>query len=137
MGSTSTQTQTFATATGDRVVAAASELQPITAQNVQKLFPGSVSYLAKQKEEAYRNVEKELEGQGHQQKQVKAMEEVCILLDKEDAPIGGANKYICMINVVLLFRWHLFHDANIVLTRPSNGQCQTRPSPPRLLCLSL
>ena len=70
MGSTSVETQTLTSSTP--------ELQSITAQNVQRLFPGSVDYLAESKEEANRNVEKDLQGQGHQEKQVKAMEEVCI-----------------------------------------------------------
>ena len=92
MGSTSVETQTLTAATP--------KPQPITAQNVQTLFPGSVDYLAESKEEANQDVEKNLQGQGHQEKQVKAMEEVCILLDTKDTPIGGANKYICMIQLL-------------------------------------
>ena len=96
MGSLSSETQTLTAATEHvRVVTAdTSKPQPITAQNVQSLFAGCVDYLAQPKGESNALVEKDLEG--HQQKQVKAMEEICILLDTNDTPIGGANKYICM-----------------------------------------
>ena len=124
MGSLSSQSQTLtATTENVRVVTAdTSKPQLITAQNVKSLFPGCVDYLAQPSAESSKAVEKDLEG--HQQKQVKAMEEICILLDTKDNPIGGANKYICMYSTdcpVLVPRYSCTYAAS---SRPSNGQYQ-------------
>lgn len=57
------------------------ETGPITAQNILSLFPEidttSVAL------------------EGHDEEQIRLMDEVCIVLDENDKPIGTASKKLC------------------------------------------
>lgn len=57
------------------------QVEPITAQNILRLFPEIDTSSA------------DLEG--HDPEQVNLMEEVCIVLDENDKPIGNFSKKIC------------------------------------------
>lgn len=60
----------------------------ITADNVLRLFPDINTSLATSSREA-----SELEG--YDEEQVRLMDEVCIVLDEDDQPIGSASKKTC------------------------------------------
>lgn len=67
--STTTTTTTTATMTG------------ITAHNILRLFP---------------DIDTSGEAlEGHNEEQIRLMDEACIVLDENDAPIGKASKKIC------------------------------------------
>ena len=69
------------------------EDQTITAENLQKLFPGTLKYLQQPEPDTVSTEDKEL--QGADAKQASYMKEVCIVLDEDDKPIGGGSKKIC------------------------------------------
>ena len=73
MGSTTTQTQT------------------ITAENVIRLFPDVDTHLAT----SHRVPASDHDLQGYDEEQIRLMEEVCIVLDENDVPIGSASKKVC------------------------------------------
>ncbi|KAL8966423.1 MAG: hypothetical protein Q9197_005993 [Variospora fuerteventurae] len=73
MGSTSTQTQT------------------ITADNVIRLFPDVNTSLAN----SHKTPTSDSDLQGYDEEQIRLMEEVCIVLDHDDNPIGSASKKVC------------------------------------------
>ena len=56
-------------------------VEPITAENILRLFPDIDSSSASL--------------DGHDLEQVKLMDEVCIVLDENDKPIGNLSKKIC------------------------------------------
>lgn len=64
------------------------EPERITADNVLRLFPDINTSLATSSREA-----SELEG--YDEEQVRLMDEVCIVLDEDDKPIGSASKKTC------------------------------------------
>ena len=83
----------------------------ITAENVQQLFPEINTSL---RESAARSSELE----GYDEEQVRLMDEVCIVLDEDDNPIGSASKKTCMsfssagtlcYRAVDAYRWHMIH----------------------------
>ena len=74
MSSTTTQTQT------------------ITAENVIRLFPDVDTHLAT----SHRVPTSDNDLQGYDEEQIRLMEEVCIVLDENDVPIGSASKKACM-----------------------------------------
>lgn len=74
--------------------------QTITAENLERLFPGTVGYLAKYDDNTASKPQKEL--QGTDPKQAEHMKEVCIILDEYDRPLGGGSKRIC----TSLFSYH-------------------------------
>ena len=41
---------------------------------------------------------------GHDAEQIRLMDEVCIVLDENDKPIGNFSKKICMSTILALFR---------------------------------
>lgn len=56
--------------------------QPITAESMLRLFP---------------DIDTSSEPlSGHDEEQIRLMDEVCIVLDENDKPIGTASKKICM-----------------------------------------
>jgi isopentenyl-diphosphate delta-isomerase len=55
--------------------------EPITAQNILRLFPDIDTSSA--------------ELDGHDAEQIRLMDEVCIVLDDNDKPIGNFSKKIC------------------------------------------
>lgn len=73
MGPTSTQTQT------------------ITAENVVHLFPEVNTSLAN----SHKAPIADSDLQGYDEEQIRLMEEVCIVLDNDDNPIGSASKKVC------------------------------------------
>ncbi len=79
MGSTTIQTQT------------------ITAENVIRLFPDVDTHLAT----SHRVPTSDNDLQGYDEEQIRLMEEVCIVLDENDVPIGSASKKVCMCNATL------------------------------------
>jgi hypothetical protein len=58
------------------------QAEPITAQNILRLFPDIDTSSAAL--------------DGHDEEQIRLMDEVCIVLDENDKPIGNFSKKICM-----------------------------------------
>ena len=84
MGSTTTQTQT------------------VTAENVLRLFPDVDTHLAT----SHRVSTSDNDLQGYDEEQIRLMEEVCIVLDENDVPIGSASKKVCTCKTAgLLWGW--------------------------------
>lgn len=63
------------------------QTQAITADNILRLFPEINTSLV------HAAASSELDG--YDEEQVRLMEEVCIVLDEDDNPIGSASKKIC------------------------------------------
>lgn len=79
--------------------------EPITAQNILRLFPEiTVSRNAPASEG------NELDG--YDATQVRLMEEMCIVLDENDSPIGNASKKICECPSVLPY--YTIHTHNLL-----------------------
>lgn len=70
----------------------------ITADNVASLFPDVDTSLAREvlPSAATSSVTNSNELAGYDEEQVRLMDEVCIVLDDDDKPIGSASKKICM-----------------------------------------
>lgn len=68
------------------------QTQTITADNVLQLFPDVDTNLAKSHKVPTDNSDL----QGYDEEQIRLMEEVCIVLDENDVPIGSASKKVCM-----------------------------------------
>jgi len=60
----------------------------ITAENILRLFPEIDTGLATQSTPG-------TELEGYDEEQIRLMDEVCIVLDNDDLPIGSATKKIC------------------------------------------
>lgn len=69
----------------------------ITADNVATLFPDVDTSLARDILPAANsnNAHEGAELQGYDEEQVRLMDEVCIVLDNNDRPIGSASKKTC------------------------------------------
>lgn len=67
------------------------QTQTITADNVLHLFPEVNTSLASSSRVA--TTDSDL--QGYDDEQIRLMEEVCIVLDENDLPIGSASKKVC------------------------------------------
>ena len=65
--------------------------QTVTAENVIHLFPEVDDHLAS----SHRVSNSENELAGYDEEQIRLMDEVCIVLDKDDNPIGSASKKVC------------------------------------------
>lgn len=63
----------------------------ITAENILRLFPQINTSLANATSATQDN---DLEG--YDEEQIRLMDEVCIVLDENDLPIGSASKKVCM-----------------------------------------
>ncbi|THZ89389.1 IDI1, isopentenyl diphosphate:dimethylallyl diphosphate isomerase [Aureobasidium pullulans] len=63
---------------------------PITAENILRLFPQINTSLANA---ASATQDNDLEG--YDEEQIRLMDEVCIVLDENDLPIGSASKKVC------------------------------------------
>jgi hypothetical protein len=72
----------------------------ITADNVATLFPEVDTSLAREiLPTAQTNSAREAgELEGYDEEQVRLMDEVCIVLDNNDRPIGSASKKLCKLN---------------------------------------
>ena len=62
---------------------------PINAENILRLFPQINTALAAQSAQADNDMA------GYDEEQIRLMDEVCIVLDENDKPIGSASKKIC------------------------------------------
>ena len=69
------------------------QTETITAENVLRLFPDVETNINHSQTSATSNGELE----GYDAEQVRLMEEMCIVLDDNDAPIGRASKKVCML----------------------------------------
>jgi isopentenyl-diphosphate Delta-isomerase len=67
--------------------------EPITAENILRLFPDVNTSLIGGTNTAAPREGNELEG--YDEEQIRLMDEVCIVLDENDVPIGSASKKIC------------------------------------------
>lgn len=65
----------------------------ITADNVHELFPDVDTSLATSHRTPIEDRDGDLSG--YDEEQIRLMEEVCIVLDDEDKPIGSASKKTC------------------------------------------
>jgi isopentenyl-diphosphate delta-isomerase len=90
---------------------------PITAQQILRLFPDidtSSDALT-----------------GHDAEQIRLMDEVCIVIDENDLPVGNFSKKICK------FADTLYAGQSLNFCRPSFDQYREGTSAPRLLRLPL
>ena len=69
----------------------ATQTQTITADNVIRLFPDVNTDLAS----SHKVPTSDNDLEGYDEEQVRLMEEVCIVLDNDDNPIGSASKKVC------------------------------------------
>lgn len=69
----------------------------ITAENVLRLFPEVNTTLIGGSHNSATN-DNALEG--YDEEQIRLMDEVCIVLDNDDVPIGSATKKLCTYNLV-------------------------------------
>lgn len=70
--------------------------EPITAQTILSLFP---------------DIDTSGEAlEGHDEEQIRLMDEVCIVLDENDVPIGTASKKLCMCST---FAWGIQKDTRM------------------------
>ena len=84
MDSTATSSTTTTTTT----------TQLITAENVIRLFPDVDTSLA----DSARSQNQDHDLAGYDEEQIRLMDEVCIVLDGDDKPIGSASKKVCMFH---------------------------------------
>jgi len=68
------------------------ETRNITADNIIRLFPDVNTSLATTSQSATHDADLE----GYDAEQIRLMDEVCIVLDEDDVPIGSASKKTCM-----------------------------------------
>ena len=74
----------------------ATQIETVNAENVIRLFPDVDTHLATSHRVPSNNNDLE----GYDEEQIRLMEEVCIVLDENDVPIGSASKKVCT-----LFDW--------------------------------
>ncbi|KAL8672393.1 MAG: hypothetical protein Q9168_003132 [Polycauliona sp. 1 TL-2023] len=67
------------------------QTQTITAENVIRLFPDVNASLAS----SHKTPTSDSDLQGYDEEQIRLMDEVCIVLDYDDKPIGSASKKVC------------------------------------------
>jgi isopentenyl-diphosphate delta-isomerase len=72
---------------------ATSTTETVTADNVVRLFP-DVHPALHGNHRTDADASEEL--QGYDEEQIRLMDEVCIVLDRDDNPIGSASKKTCM-----------------------------------------
>lgn len=66
---------------------------PVTAESILRLFPEINTALVSQTNPSSTSHDADLEG--YDEEQIRLMEEVCIVLDNDDLPIGSASKKVC------------------------------------------
>lgn len=64
-------------------------IEPITADNVLRLFPDIDTRLGSTSQGRDNDLA------GYDEEQIRLMDEVCIVLDRDDRPIGSASKKLC------------------------------------------
>lgn len=77
----------------------------ITAENVATLFPEVDTSLARDilPTATSTSARDGAELEGYDEEQVRLMDEVCIVLDNNDKPIGSASKKLCMLKLCIGF----------------------------------
>lgn len=77
----------------------------ITADNVATLFPEVDTSLAREVlPTSQTNTARGSELEGYDEEQVRLMDEVCIVLDNNDRPIGSASKKLCTFHDPIITR---------------------------------
>ena len=78
-------------------MSATATAQKITAENVATLFPDVDTSLARDvlPTSTQPSARDSSELQGYDEEQIRLMDEVCIVLDNNDIPIGSATKKLC------------------------------------------
>ena len=71
------------------------QTQTITADNVIRLFPDVDAQIARSNSAAASNNTNNDDLEGYDEEQRRLMDEVCIVLDENDIPIGSASKKVC------------------------------------------
>ena len=71
------------------------QTQTITADNVIRLFPDVDTQIARSNSAAFNNNNNSDDLEGYDEEQRRLMDEVCIVLDENDNPIGSASKKVC------------------------------------------
>jgi isopentenyl-diphosphate delta-isomerase len=67
--------------------------EPITAETILRLFP---------------DIDTSGEAlEGHDEEQIRLMDEVCIVLDENDMPIGKASKKVCTSSTTSTTMWRM------------------------------
>lgn len=79
----------------------------ITADNVATLFPEVDTSLAREilPTSQTQTARDAGELEGYDEEQVRLMDEVCIVLDNNDRPIGSASKKLCTLNLTPDSKW--------------------------------
>jgi len=75
----------------------------ITADNVIRLFPEVDASLAN----SHRAPSRDNDLEGYDEEQIRLMDEVCIVLDEDDNPIGSASKKVCVYLLDRRGKWGL------------------------------
>ncbi|KAI4161316.1 MAG: hypothetical protein LQ342_004983 [Letrouitia transgressa] len=88
----------------------------VTADNVLRLFPDVNTSLAS----SHRTPTTDNDLQGYDEEQIRLMEEVCIVLDNDDNPIGSASKKVC--HLMKNINEGLLHRAFSVFLFDSNNR---------------
>lgn len=73
------------------------QTQTVTADNVLRLFPDVNTSLAS----SHKTSVGDSDLQGYDEEQIRLMEEVCIVLDENDVPIGSASKKVCRSTITM------------------------------------
>lgn len=97
---------------------------PITAETILRLFPDI-------------DTTSTSELDGHDEEQIRLMDEVCIVLDENDEAIGTASKKICTSRPRPSCVQEAWLTDHRVARRPSDDQHRQGSPPPRLLRLPL
>lgn len=107
------------------------QTEPPSAQNILRLFPEVNTTLASQTQSSSSS---DADLEGYDEEQVRLMDEVCIVLDEDDNPIGSASKKVCHlmdnINKGLLhraFSCFLFDSQNRLLLQQRASEKITFP----------
>jgi hypothetical protein len=71
--------------------------------------------------------------EGYDEEQIRLMDEVCIVIDADDKPIGSGSKKVCALSRRTL----MLNTTDILVYRPSDGEHQSGSSPPCLFRVSI
>lgn len=111
----------------------------ITVENVATLFPDVDTSLARSilPSSSDPSVRQGGDLEGYDEEQVKLMEEVCIVLDNDDKPIGSASKKTCTLPLFLPSFLRLIEMRLLIfhLYRPFDDKHQPRTFAPCVLRL--
>jgi len=89
--------QLFLTKAIEIMGSAVVQTQEITADNVRELFSGVDTHLAS----SHRVFTNDSDLQGYDEEQIRLMGEVCIILNRDDLPIGSSSKKYCMMQKLI------------------------------------